>query len=170
MPCPGVPPPPPGACAVSIRKSITVSAPTALDLAEVQLFGSSGVQIPRALLNFSMSSVHSDQGVPFSPSYCNDGNTSSVVYLPSGAVNKGPGLVCHTAFNADASPTLTINYPCSLGISKVVVSNCALSVCAARINDFTMDTSANGLAYNSFIFGGGLTTYTIIPALLPSGR
>lgn len=133
-----------------------------LNLAEVQLFDRSGALVPRTALNFTLSSTHLLLSTFLSASFCNDGNTTTLVTLPGGAANTGGGQVCHSNV-LDATPTLRVSFGCGLVPSKAVVWNRVDSADAARrINSFTLESvSSVGQVVSTFAFTGSAASYTV---------
>ncbi|KAI8475615.1 MAG: hypothetical protein J3K34DRAFT_481938 [Monoraphidium minutum] len=151
-----------GTCKLVIRTTAS-HAPTdaALHLAEVQLFGAQGRQIDPSLLSFKMSSTATWAGVPMSAGYCNDGAVASLIFLSEGVPNRGRGQICHSRFVPDdTSPNLEVAYPCSAGLSTVVVTN-RQDCCGDRIDAFSLDfVASNGAVTQTYAFTGGNTTNT----------
>lgn len=89
-------------CRVRILKDPT-KAWEWLNLAEVQLFTTSGMMVPRTSLAFSLSTTY--PGAP--AEYCNDGMLADPL--------------CH-GYN-DRLPSLSITYPCGVDLGSVTVYN-----------------------------------------------
>lgn len=62
----------------------------------------------------------------------------------------------------DKAASLTVSYPCTRGLSRVIVNN-RKDCCAARINKFKLSfvKSLNGVVLADFTFTGGLASYNI---------
>jgi len=144
-------------CSVQVRP--TNAAPTDyLHLAEVQLYNSNGAIIDRTLLNFQLSSTMSWKGVLMQAGNCNDGSTSSNLFM-NGVPNKGTGQICHSN-DGDKSPMLKITYPCSSGLSKVVVHNRG-DCCRDRIDAFTLDALVGTAVVKSYILAPTRDVYSV---------
>ena len=78
----------------------------------MQLFGDDDAQIPASRIAATLSSTLVFNGITFDASRCNPGSSSAAGY---------PNF-CHTAFE-DSNPSITFEYPCSLGLTEVTVAN-----------------------------------------------
>ena len=139
-----------------------------LHLAEVQLFAAqNGSQIDRRLLTLSLSSMLNWEGFYFAAGFCNDGAENTYIFDDFGNPNRGLGQVCHSSFvPTDPSPRLTVSYPCTLGLSKVVVVNQDKD--RNKINDFSLDViSSTGAVTHTYQFQGSAKSYTFTPYTFP---
>lgn len=147
-------------CQVVIRSTNASPPPdTVINLAEVQLFDTSGLQVDRSLLTFKLSSTTVYYGVPLEARFCNDGTVDTLVQTPDTTnpvyfyVNTGPGQICCSG-DGDPDPRLTITYPCQLGLSRVVAYN-RMDCCGTRMQRFSLDACiSTGCKWNqTFSFG-----------------
>ena len=158
-------------CRVVIRPTLAPPPHNAvINLAEVQLFAAqNGSQIDRRLLTMSLSSVYtSEDDFQYPAGFCNDGAVETKIFDEFGNRNPGPRQVCHT-FVGDPSPRLTVLFPCTLGLSRVVVTNRVdCWECSDRINDFSLDVvSATGAVTHIYQFHGSAESYTFMAYTLP---
>jgi len=113
----------------------------------------------KSLLNFTLSSTLVWEGNSFSAGYCNDGSLASSPWVGS-IFNTGAGQICHSS-NGDPNPMLVVTYPCSLGLSQVVVTN-RQDCCSDRINAFSLEvTDAKDQVAYTYAFALSAPTYTI---------
>lgn len=151
-------------CALRFRPAATAAGlGLYLNLAEVQLYDRGGALVPRPNLTFTLSSTYVDgAGVPYAASYCNDGNTRSVVTLVGGATNTGPGQVCASGAG-DGYPFLWVQFNCSLVPARAVVHNRIDSAAAAaRIASFSLDANdVRGRAVYTYNFSGSSANYSV---------
>ena len=147
-------------CKVVVRPtSYPAAAGSAINLAEVQLFDQAGAKMSSSLLNFTLSSTLVWEGNSFSAGYCNDGSLASSPWVGS-IFNTGAGQICHSS-TGDPNPMLVVTYPCSLGLSQVVVTN-QYDCCSDRINDFSLDvTDAKDEVAYTYAFALSAPSYTI---------
>jgi hypothetical protein len=127
-----------------------------INLKEVALYDTSGAQISRGSLTFSLSSTGNFlSGNWGSASLCNDGVTTN-------------DAGCHSGFD-DPNPNLNITFSCPLGtanisqvLSKVVVYN-RETCCGDRILAFKMDFlgPANTVIGDSYNFTSVQPVYNI---------
>lgn len=72
-------------------------------------------------------------------------------------------MICRcSTTNADTAASLTVNYPCNKGLSRVVVAN-RRDCCQAKINKFKLSfVKNNGTSTAAeYTFTGGLAGYSI---------
>lgn len=101
-------------CYVLVRKTAASSTRGAVNLAEIAIFGSNGVKVPTASLVAIASSVWS-ASANVQTRNCADGNTNNF---------------CATANEAD--PWVAVAYPCSAGLTRVLVTN-RKDCCSERV-------------------------------------
>jgi hypothetical protein len=132
-------------CTIVIKRQPDVASPPALNLAEVQLYGADGNQIPRNALEFRLSSV---LGSNFAAAKCNNGITTS-----------GHDDIGHTDAN-DLNPTLTLGYPCDYGLRCIVVEN-RKDCCNERINNFQLEPAGATPKFPVYYFADSRSQYTV---------
>lgn len=139
-------------CSVTIRRTSNSTTGAVLNLAEVQLFDASGTRIPRTQLTASLSSVYVQSGVPWTADRCLDDDSTTV---------------CSTNVS-DPDPWLTIGYPCSARLSRVVGVN-RNDCCANRILDFSLSVlnSTGARLWPDFRFATNQAQYEIQGARCP---
>jgi hypothetical protein len=101
--------------AALLRPTFARAAPTVINLAEVQLFNSTGQQIPITKVQAQLSSTYKTADNDGSASHCIDD------IIPK---EGDPWNFCHTPdHGSDLAPWLRVTCPCAEGLSKVVVYN-----------------------------------------------
>lgn len=133
--------------------------PSALHLAEVQLYDALGNQIPPRTLTASMSSTTTLDGVGQWAQRCVDGDTTGIV--------NGTRNLCY-ANPSDTNPNLTIGYSCPSGrtlgsLSRVVVYN-RQDCCQEQLVSYMVEfraVSINGSGSGH----GGNTTVEVDPSV-----
>jgi hypothetical protein len=84
--------------------------------AEIELYNAAGGRLPPDVLTAQSSSVMDSNGGPYPASNCANG-------INSAALSEATHVdLCHTDFG-DTNPWITVTYPCSETLKKVVVQN-----------------------------------------------
>ncbi|KAI8462207.1 MAG: hypothetical protein J3K34DRAFT_213149 [Monoraphidium minutum] len=129
-----------------------------LNLAEVELYDNADNKITIPALDFTISSVK-----PVYPSEnCNDGIKTADLN-GNDVIDPGEGAACSTNAN-DPYPNITIAFPCSPGLKKVLVYNVGNFGNAQRITQFKLEAfGIGGISKKVYDFNEGTPNkeYTI---------